>query len=133
MNQEMKANLAPAIKAILAEYGVKGTISVRHHMALVVKITAGKLDFINNYKDRVNSRWGSEGDAAPPVRTSLTVNTHWFTEDFTDECLEFLTKLINAMNVGNHDRSDIMTDLFDVGWYIDIHIGTWEKPYLYIP
>jgi hypothetical protein len=33
------------------------------------------------------------------------------------------------MVVGNHDRSDSMTDYFDVGWYISINVGKWNKPY----
>jgi hypothetical protein len=33
------------------------------------------------------------------------------------------------MMVGNHDRSDIQSDYFDVGWYVDINIGRWNKPY----
>ena len=24
---------------------------------------------------------------------------------------------------------DAMTDYYDVGWYVDVNIGTWEKPY----
>ncbi len=28
-----------------------------------------------------------------------------------------------------YDNSDIMTDYFDVAWYVDINIGKWNKPY----
>jgi hypothetical protein len=31
--------------------------------------------------------------------------------------------------VKNHDNSDIMTDYFDVGWYVNIYVGKWNKPY----
>ena len=31
------------------------------------------------------------------------------------------------MNVGNHDNSDPMTDYFDVGWYISVNLGRWDK------
>jgi hypothetical protein len=34
------------------------------------------------------------------------------------------------MMVGNHNRSDIMSDYHDVGWYVDINIGQWNKPYI---
>jgi len=34
------------------------------------------------------------------------------------------------MNEGNHDNSDIMTDYFDVGWYISVRLGKWDKPYV---
>jgi hypothetical protein len=33
------------------------------------------------------------------------------------------------MNAGNWDKSDIQTDYFNVGWYIDVNIGKWNKPY----
>jgi hypothetical protein len=33
------------------------------------------------------------------------------------------------MNVGNHDRSDIQSDYFDVGWYVDVNVGAWNQPY----
>ena len=29
----------------------------------------------------------------------------------------------------NHNNSDVQTDYFDVGWYIEINVGDWEKPY----
>ena len=34
-----------------------------------------------------------------------------------------------AMMIGNHNESDSQTDYFNVGWYIDIGIGRWDKPY----
>jgi hypothetical protein len=30
---------------------------------------------------------------------------------------------------GNYNNSDIMTDYFDVGWYIEINVGKWNKEY----
>ena len=46
------------------------------------------------------------------------------------EAVSFLDEVLPAMNVGNHNRSDLMTDYFDVGWYIDINIGRYNKPYV---
>ena len=44
---------------------------------------------------------------------------------------DFLLKLIEAMNLGNHDNSDAMSDYFDVGWLAYINVGSWKKPYIY--
>lgn len=33
------------------------------------------------------------------------------------------------MNVDNHDRSDLQSDYHDVGWWIEIRLGSYEKPY----
>jgi hypothetical protein len=42
------------------------------------------------------------------------------------ELFEDITRI--AMN-GNHDNSDIMTDYFDVGWYFNLSVGDWDKPF----
>lgn len=108
MSQEKKAKLAPAIKAILKKHGMKGSIAVRHHSTLVVNLKSGKIDF----------------------GTDRQINPYWYHEHYTGDALAFLSDLIPAMNVGNHDRSDAQTDYFDVGWYIDVNIGKWNKPYV---
>jgi len=43
-----------------------------------------------------------------------------------------LNELLVAMSTGNHDNSDIMTDYFDVGWYSNINIGQYHKPYVQV-
>jgi hypothetical protein len=60
---------------------------------------------------------------------SIDVNPYWFKEHFSDKSLNFLKEIFTAMNEGNHDRSDIQSDYFDVGWYVDVNIGKWNKPY----
>jgi hypothetical protein len=42
------------------------------------------------------------------------------------DLFEDITRI--AMN-GNHDRSDAMTDYFDVGWYFNLSVGDWDKPF----
>ena len=61
---------------------------------------------------------------------SVDVNPYWFKEHFSGVAKSFLLELFQAMNKGNHDNSDIMTDYFDVGWYVDVNIGKWDKPYI---
>ena len=117
MSQEHKKQLAPAINAILKKYGVKGTLAVRHHMTLVLNIKSGEIDFFGDYH--------LDAD-----RGYLQINNYWYKDHFKDDTLAFLNELLPAMNVGNHDNSDIMTDYFDVGWYIDINIGKWDKAYI---
>lgn len=126
MSQTRKAELAPQIKAVLAKYGMKGTIGVRNHMTLTVRIKAGKLPMIENFVIGIEDP--RRADAVLKER-AIDVNPYHFENHFTGKCKEFLIELYNAMNNGNHDRSDIMTDYFDVGWYTDVRIGEWNKPY----
>lgn len=132
MDQERKQKLAPAIKAVFKKYGVKGTIAVRSRSTLVVTISQGKIDFIKNYNEVNAAKPRPLHLPFHPAEGSLDVNHYWYHEHFSGEALAFLQELIPAMNVGNHDRSDITVDLFDVGWYIDVRIGRWNKPYALI-
>ena len=129
MSQERKAQLAPAIKAICKKYGVKASIAVRNHMTLVVNIKSGNIDFIGNYNKVAGQKYAHTAAGFRAADRYLDVNPHWYHEHFDSRALSFLSELIPAMNAGNHDRSDIQTDYFDVGWYIDVNVGRWDKPY----
>ena len=129
VSQERKAQLAPAIKAICKKYGVKASIAVRHHSTLVVNIKQGKIDFIGNYNKVAGERYSRDPLGFRPADKSIDVNPYWYREHFDGQALAFLSELLPAMNVGNHDNSDPQTDYFDVGWYVDVNIGQWNKPY----
>ena len=49
ISQQDKKDLAPAIKAVLKNYGMKGTISINHYSSLVVTIQSGVLDFTGHF------------------------------------------------------------------------------------
>jgi len=127
MNQERKAKLSPAIKAACKKYGVKASIGVRHHSTLVIKIKQGPLDFIKNYNDAQDAKLSAEPRRY--AEKTLDVNPYWYKEQHTGKVLAFLTALFEAANAGNHDNSDIQSDYFDVGWYVDVNVGEWNKPY----
>ena len=46
IKQEQKKQISQAIKAVLKEYGMKGTIGIRDHKKLVVNLNAGQLDLL---------------------------------------------------------------------------------------
>tara|TARA_R100001082_G_scaffold106012_1_gene78550 strand:+ start:764 stop:1150 length:387 start_codon:yes stop_codon:yes gene_type:complete len=123
ISQEKKKELAPKIKEVLKKHGVKGTISVSHHSNLVVRLKSGKIDL---YGEKTSPNWcGSHG--------SDSVNTYWINDHHTGKSRIFLKELHAAMNDGNWDKSDAMTDYFNVGWYSDIVVGnnSADKPYVY--
>lgn len=116
MSQDKKKELAPAIKAVLKKFKMKGTISVKHHSALVVTIKSGEINF-SDFHDR-----GYE-----------QVNPYGIDHHYEGVAKEFLLELKDAMMKGNWDKSDSQTDYFNVGWYIDINIGKFDKPYELLP
>ena len=109
-NQERKKEMAPAIKALLKKYGMKGSLAVRHHSTVVLNLNEGPIDF--------------GGD-------SIQVNVYWIDKNYTGVAREFLEEAYAILMQGNHNRSDIMTDYFDVGWYVKINVGRWDRPYVF--
>ena len=111
MTQEKKKALAPAIKAVLKKHGMKGTLAIENHSCLVCNLKSGVIDF------------GTK---------NLQVTPYGIEERWADNPIarDFLLDLVEAMNVGNHGNSNIITDYFDVGWYIKINVGKWDKDYV---
>jgi DNA polymerase III delta prime subunit len=133
VSKENKDSKAPRLRALAKQYGLTATVAVRHHSTLQLNVSKGKIDFITNHADRVKEldHWSSEKEIAynqNKERKYMQVSHHW-TDHFDGNAKEFLDKAFEIMFEGNHDNSDIMTDYFDVGWYCDINIGKWDKPY----
>ena len=132
MNQERKAQLAPGIRAVLDKYKVKGTISVRNHMVLVVTVKSGNLDFIaeaNQFNREFADRTGQQ---FYPVKDYYQANPYKGADAYADtEIGQFFKELTAAMR-GDlwYDNSDIQTDYFDTAYYLDINIGRWDRPYV---
>lgn len=123
-SQERKQIAAPKVKELLKKYGLKGSLSVDNHSTVVLTIKSGSLDFIENFNETASGR---RGDVL--ATTYIGVNPYHYTSHFSGLCLDFLVNVMEVLNDGNHNNSDIQSDYFDVGWYIDINIGKWNKPY----
>lgn len=131
MNQERKAKRAPAIRAILKKYGMKGSISVCNHSTLSVTLKSGELDLIGAANDH-NRRFAElRGETARVITDTYQVNEYYIESNYDNETVkEFLLALREAMYGDDYfDHSDAMTDYFNQSHYISIKVGTWEKPY----
>ena len=104
MSQEMKKKMAPGIKAVLKKYGVKGSISVRHYSTIVVTLTEGSLDLKEH------------------------PNIFWLKRDYEGQILSFYEELREAMSIDYYNRSDSMSDYYDVSYYRAIKVGG-KNPY----
>ena len=112
VSQEDKKKLAPAIKEVLKKYKVKGSISVRNHMTLVVKLKEGEVKF----------------DPA----SHYQVNEYWYKDHYADnpKLVSFISELLAAMKGPDYyNNDDAMTDYFDRSHYTDINFGSWDKLY----
>lgn len=130
ISQEKKASIAPKVKAICAKYGVKGSLAVLHHTTLVLNVKSGPIDFIANGNETCsNDHYQVANGFVPNTNGYESVNPYHFKSHYSGKAKAFLSEVYEVMNYGNHDNSDLMTDYFDVGWYVDINIGKWDKPY----
>lgn len=134
MSQEKKKQIAAALKIAMKGTGIKYTLAVNHYSTLVMNIKSGPVDFIENAARVATQKMIQRPDQLQYVvdhkRGHLQVNTYWYKEHFTGQALAILEKAIPVLNTGNHDRSDIQSDYFDVGWYVNVNIGQWNKPYV---
>lgn len=123
VSQEDKARFNAALKLIMPkEY--KWSLRVRHHSTLILTIQRAPVDLVgiaqaNDYA-RGESGW-------------VTFMHDRFDKAFKGhpDLVELFGKIQAALNNGNHNNSDIMTDYFDVGWYTEISIGTYDKPFVF--
>lgn len=119
VSQDLKAKIAPGVKEVLKKYGLKGSLAVHHRSTLVLNISSGKIDFfaesISGEYDRGNGY--------------QQVNVYHTDSHYKGEARKFFAEVLPLLNTGNWDRSDVMSDYFDVGFYVSINVGKWDKPY----
>ena len=110
VSQELKAKLAPTIKAVLKKYKVKGSIAVRNHTSLVVTLKEGAVNFGKDH---------------------IQVNPYHIDAHYAGKARGLLNELKAAMEGPEFFcEDDAMTDYFHRSHYIDINIGKWDKPYV---
>ena len=132
MNQDKKAKIKAELDKIMAGKGFKWSLSVRHHSTIVMTIKSGPMDFIGNFNAvMTDPHFLHYNPRAESAKTYIDVNPYHFKDHFTGKPLALIGKILAALNLNNHDNSDIMTDYFDVGHYVDLNIGKWDQPYVY--
>lgn len=132
MNQETKKELSVNIKKVLSKYGMKGSIAVRHHMTLVVNIKSGKLDILGNWFDTATNKGNGYNQYGDKITKPeyLSVNQYWIDENYSGIVKDFIVELYDAMKGDKwFDKSDIQSDYFHTAYYMDVNVGSWNKPY----
>ena len=130
VSQELKSKLSPAIKAVCKKYGIRASIAVRNHMTLCLNIKSGLIDFIGNSNRVCGADFYQVSRGFTPNTSGYDqVNPYHFQSHYDGDAKAFLSEVLAVMNDGNWDKSDIQSDYFNVGWYVDVNIGSWNKPY----
>ena len=117
VNKEKKAKIVEAVKKVLPK-DWKVTFAVHNYSTIVCTIRKAPVDL-----EMFGDRYGFEG--------YMSVN-HYHLDKYPGDkkVLEILNKIADALNTDNYNNSDIMTDYFDVGHYIELRFGEWDKPFV---
>jgi hypothetical protein len=119
ISKEEKNAKAVLLRALGKRYGVSLTVVRHNHSTIVLNISKGKIDFFSEYNLEDDSGY-------------IQVNHYRINYNFCGISQEFLNEAFRILNNGNYNNSDSMIDYFDIGFYIDINIGKFRKPYLFI-
>ena len=57
------------------------------------------------------------------------VNQYWIESRENKQSIPPLKKIFEIANKNNYNRSDVQSDYFDVGYYLNISIGHFGKPF----
>lgn len=85
--------------------GWKFSIKKENHSSVRIEVLQGPVNFQNK----------------PGQSIRITQETH-----------PYLQQIYSIANCGNYDNSDSMTDYFDVGWYVWLSVGAWDKEYKFV-
>lgn len=132
MSQEKKRQIAPEVKKILKKFGMNGTLSIDNHSTLVLTLKSGRLDLIKDFDECTNADLKFMGRQTRNEPSKyLDVNPYHYKSHFSNaKNRAFMVEIFEALNCGNHNNSRIEIDYFDVGWYVRVLVGRWNKPYI---
>lgn len=117
MNQEKKKAIAAELKKVMPK-DWKYSLSVSNHSAIKMKIRSAPVILPENQYNK----------------GYLDLNVyHWENSkllELNPEIRPIIDAAIRALNHGNWDNSDVMTDYFDKGHYVNLTFGEWDKPFV---
>lgn len=128
MSQERKAGIQAELKSVIPS-SWKWSLAVRHHSTIVLTIRSAPVDLV----ERLTRGRCLDSDWRPTILCEhhYTMNPYHWREaiDDGDNLVVVFGRIFDALFRGNHDNSDSQIDYFDVGWYVDVEIGRWNKPF----
>lgn len=117
MDQTKKAKIAAELKKVMPK-SWKYSLRVHHHSSITMTIQSAPVDLFGlcayeNKSDRY-----------------VQLNPYYIERAYDDAAIVSVLKAAkDALNTDNFDKSDISTDYFNVGHYIAIHVGDFERPF----
>ena len=126
MNQEKKAKIAAQLKKVVPSTW-KYSLSVHNHSSIAMLIKSAPINLIDIY----TVKRCSEGVRSSALSNGyLDMNPYSYKDHFAGELLATMDGIFKALNLDNYDKSDHQSDYFDVGHYVGLSAGRWDKPFV---
>lgn len=123
MSQEHKKVIAAKMKEFMPK-DWKYSLSVHNHSEIVCVVKSAPVDLSKALSPRIAGNFNGNDFCVNP-------NLNWAKEQFVEgETKNIVLQMLQALNDNNYDNSDIMTDYFDVGHYVSLKFGRWDKPFI---
>lgn len=129
MNQEKKAKIAAQLKKVVPA-GWKYSLAVEHRSGIRMTISQAPSDLLGSIYECL------QANSSEPVRWRVEsgcyeLNPYWFKTHLEGHPhLEDFKAIMAALNIDNYNRSDVQSDYFDIGHYVYLNIGKWNKPFV---
>ncbi|XAO54312.1 hypothetical protein [Yersinia phage vB_YenM_P778] len=117
MNKELKARLVAEVKKVLPK-GWKVTYRVENYSSINLTIRQAPIRLEDIYDEVQKNGY-------------VTINHFYIEKHVKDTAIrDVLVAIYKALDSENYNNSDIQTDYFDVGYYINMSFGAWDKPFI---
>ena len=112
MNKEHAREIRNNLKKEFPNF--KFSVKINHHSSISISLMKSPLNF--------------DQDIALSGFGYIQLN-HYYLERYSHS--DILKRIKDIVNEKNWDESNIQFDHFDVGFYVNMNIGQYDKPYIY--
>ena len=118
-SKEKKEKIVTQLKQIMPK-DWKWSLATKNNSTFVLTIRQAPVNLLE----------GSEGHYQLNSYGHYQLNSHYLDKDFNGKELDILEKAKKALNTDNFNNSDLRSDYFHVGHYIEIQFGNCDKPFI---
>ncbi len=131
MNQERKKLIDAELKKVVPA-GWKYSLAVRNNSTICFTLREAPVDILGDIRTRRTDGSTPQTDTTNDLdKGYCELNVYYVPQAFSSpQLVDVFCKIRDALNTGNWDKSDPMTDYFNVGWYVDMSIGRWDTPFI---
>lgn len=128
MSQEHKKRIAEKLKTFMPE-GWKYSLSVSNSTSIVMTIRKAPVDLIGILHENTLRR--TQGVTKEQLDSHYDLNPFKAANYFKlhPDLEGLFAKIVEALNLDNYNNSDSQRDHIDVGHYVGLKIGRWNKPF----